>query len=74
MQAQSHDPQKRARKLVKKRKEEDIELKSESQIGMIIERNTCSEEFQLAGLADMPIDMFSRPLSTDIAPLSYDDS
>ena len=41
---------------------------------MIIERNTCSEEFQLAGLTDMPMDMFSRPLSTDNAPLSYDDN
>ena len=57
-----------------KRKDEDIELESESQIGMIIERNTCNEEFQLAGLTDVPMDMFSRPLSTEIAPLSYDDS
>ena len=40
---------------------------------MIIERNAQNgEEFQLAGLTDMPMDMFSRPLSTEM-PLSNDE-
>ena len=40
---------------------------------MIIESNTQNgEEFQLAGLTDMPMDMFSRPLSTEV-PLSNDE-
>ena len=46
---------------------------SESQIGMIIERNTQNgEEIQLAGLQNMTLDMFSRPLSTEV-PLSNDE-
>ena len=40
---------------------------------MIIERNTQNgEEIQLAGLQNMTLDMFSRPLSTEV-PLSNDE-
>ena len=40
------------------------DAKSQSQIGIIVESTNFNEELKLAELTELPMDMFSRPVSS----------